>query len=92
MVVCKDQLERLRARNSAESSASARATAAVDREIATLLTGKSLEQLNLLQRQIQAKLASGEPVDVDYWENLLKTLLVWKAKVGVTSNSLELGY
>lgn len=76
MVVCKDWLERLRLRRSKNDS-----TAIVESDVNTLLNGKSYEQLSQLQRQIQNKLASGEPVDVEYWEGLLKSLLVWKAKV-----------
>lgn len=82
MVVCKHYLEKLTDRSATEAAATgANVTAAVDDEIAKLLSGKSYDQLVLLQRQIQNKLASGEPVDVDYWEGLLKSLLVWKAKV-----------
>ena len=76
MVVCKDWLERLRSRRSKNDS-----TAIVESDVNALLNGKSYEQLSQLQRQIQNKLASGEPVDVEYWEGLLKSLLVWKAKV-----------
>ena len=76
MVVCKDWLERLRLRRSKNDS-----IAIVESDVNTLLNGKSYEQLSQLQRQIQNKLASGEPVDVEYWEGLLKSLLVWKAKV-----------
>lgn len=86
MVVCKDQLERLGADHRLGpdgAAAAARANAGVEREIASILSGRSVEQLNILQRQIQTKLSSGEPVDTDYWENLLKSLLVWKAKVCV---------
>ncbi|KAF9055004.1 hypothetical protein BDZ89DRAFT_1055631 [Hymenopellis radicata] len=36
-------------------------------------------------RQVQAKLTSGEPIDNDYWETLLKKLLVWKAKAKLKS-------
>lgn len=57
------------------------AAAAVESDIAALLAGKTYDQLVSLQRQIQDKLTSGEPVDVDYWEGLLKKLLVWKSKV-----------
>lgn len=57
------------------------AAAAVEADINVLLSGKSYEHLAALQKQIQSKLASGEPVDTDYWEGLLKKLLVWKAKV-----------
>jgi hypothetical protein len=74
MVVCKDRLDHLHA-----SSISA---GAVESDISALLSGKTYDQLTQLQRQIQTKLSSGEPVDVDYWEGLLKSLLVWKSKVG----------
>lgn len=87
MVVCKDRLEKLAVEDRLGvngAAAAARANAEVEKQIAALLSGKSYEQLNLLQRQITAKLSSGEPVDTDYWENLLKNLLVWKAKVGPT--------
>jgi len=53
----------------------------VQTEISTLLQGKSYEELTDLQKQVQAKLTGSEPVDVDYWENLLKSLVIWKAKV-----------
>ncbi|KAG8724939.1 hypothetical protein FRC09_011830 [Ceratobasidium sp. 395] len=77
MVVCKDRLDRLHASNAN--------TSAVESDITALLSGKSYEQLTQLQRQIQTKLSSGEPVDVDYWEGLLKSLLVWKAKAKLKS-------
>lgn len=76
MVVCKDRLDRIKA-----SQCVGEAAAAVEADITALLSGKSYEHLAALQKQIQAKLASGEPVDTDYWEGLLKKLLVWKAKV-----------
>lgn len=76
MVVCKDRLERL----SADERMGVEAAAAVESDIAALLSGKTYEQLGSLQRQIQGKLTSGEPVDTDYWESLLKKILVWKAK------------
>lgn len=57
------------------------AAAAVEADITALLQGKSYDHLLGLQRQIQAKLSSGGPVDIDYWEGLLKKLLVWKSKV-----------
>ena len=57
------------------------AAAAVEADITALLQGKSYDHLLALQRQIQAKLSGGGPVDIDYWEGLLKKLLVWKSKV-----------
>ena len=77
MVVCKDCIDRIKA----NKQMGLEAAAAVEAEITALLSGKSYEHLSTLQKQIQAKLASGEPVDTDYWEGLLKKLLVWKAKV-----------
>ena len=77
MVVCKDWLEKLKSNRDRNLEA----TAAVQNDVSAILNGKSLEQLSQLQRSIQAKLGSGEPIDVDYWESLLKNLLVWKSKV-----------
>lgn len=76
MVVCKDRLDRIK-----DGQRMGEAAAAVETDINKLLSGKSYEHLAALQKQIQTKLASGEPVDTDYWEGLLKKLLVWKAKV-----------
>ncbi|KAL4266420.1 Splicing factor Cactin [Pleurotus pulmonarius] len=76
MVVCKDRLERIK---NAERM-NVEVSLAVEADIHALLNGKSYEELSSLQRQVQDKLTSGEPVDTDYWEGLLKTLLVWKAK------------
>ncbi|KAF7971779.1 hypothetical protein HWV62_36169 [Athelia sp. TMB] len=81
MVVCKDRLERIQA----DERMGIDAAAAVEADITALLAGKSYEHLVTLQRQIQGKLTSGEPVDTDYWEGLLKKLLVWKAKAKLKS-------
>lgn len=77
MVVVKDQLDRIKA----NERMGVEAAAAVEADINALLQGKPYDYLVALQKQIQAKLGSGEPIDTDYWENLLKKLLVWKAKV-----------
>ncbi|KAJ7117328.1 mid region of cactin-domain-containing protein [Mycena crocata] len=76
MVICKDRLERIQK----SKHMGVEAAAAVEADIGALLAGKTYEQLVSLQRQIQDKLTSGEPVDTDYWEGLLKKLLVWKSK------------
>jgi hypothetical protein len=83
MVVCKDQLDQLQA----SERMGAVAAAAVEADVTALLATKSYDDLVVLQKQIQAKLSSGEPVDIDYWESLLKKLLVWKAKVSHRSIS-----
>ena len=77
MVVVKDRLDRFKQ----NERLGMEAAAAVEADINRLLEGKSYDHLVALQKQIQTKLASGEPIDVEYWEGLLKKLLVWKAKV-----------
>lgn len=77
MVVCKDRLDRIQT----NERMGVEAAAAVESDISTLLSGKTYDDLVALQQRIQEKLGSGEPVDTDYWEGLLKKLLVWKAKV-----------
>lgn len=81
MVVCKDRIDRIKA----SECMGVEAAVAVESEITALLSGKSYDHLATLQKQIQAKLASGEPIDTDYWEELLKRLLVWKAKAKLKS-------
>lgn len=78
MVVCKDRLDKIKGITPA-------AAATVESDVTALLAGKSYEHLATLQKQIQAKLSSGEPVDTDYWEALLKKLIVWKAKAKLKS-------
>ncbi|KAF5393550.1 hypothetical protein D9757_000270 [Collybiopsis confluens] len=79
MVVCKDRLDRIKA----SRRMGIEAAAVVESDIAVLLSGKTYNELASLQRQVQAKLTSGEPVDTDYWEALLKKILVWKAKANL---------
>ena len=57
-----------------------RAVSSVASDVDKILGPKTYEQLEALEKQIQAKLSSNEPIDTDYWEELLKSLLVWKAK------------
>ncbi|CUA67740.1 Cactin [Mus musculus] [Rhizoctonia solani] len=78
MVVCKDRLDQLHSNTIGNNNS-------VESDISGLLSGKTYDQLSQLQRQIQSKLSSGEPIDVDYWEGLLKSLLVWKAKAKLKS-------
>lgn len=83
LIVSSASLEALRnerAIGTSNFAAQSRATATVKEEITRLLSGKTFDQLAALQSQVQRKLASGEPVDVEYWEGLLKELIVWKAK------------
>ncbi|KAI0474107.1 mid region of cactin-domain-containing protein [Xylariaceae sp. FL0804] len=57
-----------------------RAVGSVAPDVDKILGPKSLEQLEKLEDQIRAKLRSNDVMDTDYWEQLLKSLLVYKAK------------
>lgn len=57
-----------------------RALNSVAADINRLLGPKSYEQLQTLEVQVQKKLDSNEPIDTDYWEELLRSLGVWKAR------------
>jgi len=83
MVVCKDRVER----NQQRQQIGAEAAAVVESDIDNLLAGKSYEHLVTVQHQVQTKLASREPMDVEYWEGLLKKLLVYKAQVSFPPRS-----
>ncbi|KAH7024250.1 mid region of cactin-domain-containing protein [Macrophomina phaseolina] len=74
-VICKDRRQK-----STSSGPEARGVNTVAADVDRLLGPKSLEELEALEKQIRRKLDSNEPIDVDYWEHLLKSLLVWKAK------------
>lgn len=52
----------------------------VTSDVDKLFSSKSLPELEKLETQIRTKLRSDEPIDIEYWENLLHTLTSWKAK------------
>ncbi|KAK3705896.1 hypothetical protein LTR37_013049 [Vermiconidia calcicola] len=58
----------------------ARGVSSVASDLDKLLGPKSFEELEKLEKQIRTKLSSNEPIDTDYWEHLLKSLLTYKAK------------
>jgi len=74
-IICNDRRDKLK-----PSGPEGRAVSSVASDVDKLLGPKSYEQLEVLEKQIRAKLQSDEPIDVDYWEQLLRSLLVWKAK------------
>lgn len=57
-----------------------RAVRSVSADIDKLLGPKSYHELEKLEKQINKKLNSNEPIDTDYWQQLLDHLLVYKAK------------
>lgn len=74
-VICKDRLDKFKA-----PAPAARGVSSVASDVDRMLSPKSYEELEKLEKQIRQKLASTEPIDTDYWEHLLRTLLVWKAR------------
>ncbi|KAH7406578.1 mid region of cactin-domain-containing protein [Phaeosphaeria sp. MPI-PUGE-AT-0046c] len=83
--ICKD----LR-RKSKASRDDARGSASVAADIDQLLAPKTYEQLETLEVQVKRKLDSDEPIDYDYWEQLLRSLRVWKAKAKLRRVSQEI--
>jgi len=65
------------------SAPEGRAVNSVAADIDRILSMKSLGDLVTLEKQIVAKLASNEPIDVDYWNQLLRSLRIWKAKASL---------
>jgi len=49
-------------------------------DVDRLLGPKTLAELVVLEKQINKKLQSNEPIDVEYWEQLLRSVGVCKAK------------
>lgn len=73
--LCSDRRQRLKPMGAEE-----RVVSSVSADVDKILGPKSLEQLEKLETQIRTKLRSDEAVDTDYWGQLLKSLLVYKAK------------
>jgi Conserved mid region of cactin len=74
-VICRDRRQKTKA-----AAPEGRVVSSVASDVDKLLSPKSFEELVKLEKQIEKKLRSNEPIDVDYWEQLLRSLLVWKAK------------
>jgi len=52
----------------------------IDADIERVLRGKSASELDGMESSIESKINSGDSVDVEYWEALLRKLKVQKAK------------
>ena len=65
----------------------------VSTDVDRLLGPKSLDQLKTLEKQISCKLQSNDPIDVEYWEQLLRSISIYKAKaeLGGLYNSIIQG-
>ncbi|PGH07365.1 hypothetical protein AJ80_08006 [Polytolypa hystricis UAMH7299] len=73
-VVCGDR------RQKSQATPEDRAMSSVLADINRLLSPKTYEELETLEVQIRRKLSSNDPIDTDYWEQLLRSLTVWKAR------------
>lgn len=76
-VICMDYKDKL-APTAAHTNR--RSTDSVSVDIERLLGPKTLVDLEGLERQIMTKLRCNEPIDVEYWENLLSSVGVYKAR------------
>lgn len=75
-VICRDRLEK-------SHPDGTRAVSSVASDVDKLLSSKTLEELVSLEKQIVEKLDSNLPIDVDYWNELLRSLRIWKAKASL---------
>jgi hypothetical protein len=60
----------------------------VDEAAGNVVSGLSLQRLVELENKTNAMLRSGQPVDVEFWDLVLKKIHVEKAIVSVRSHSL----
>ena len=74
-VICKDYQNKL-----APPTSLARSASSVSADVDRLLSPKNLKELETLEKQITSKLQSNEPIDVEYWEQLLRNVAVYKSR------------
>jgi hypothetical protein len=74
-LICKERLNDVKS-----AASSARGINSVSPDVQRLLGPKTYEELEVLEKQIKRKLSSNEPIDVDYWDHLLRSLQTFKAK------------
>ena len=74
-MICKDYQDRI-----APATSLRRPVSSVSADIDRLLSPKTLTELENLEKQISGKLRSNEPIDVEYWEQLLRNVAVYKSR------------
>ena len=74
-MICKDYQDKL-----APTASLGRSTNSVSADVERLLSPKTLVELENLEKQISSKLQSNEPIDVEYWEQLLRNVAVYKSR------------
>lgn len=81
--VCGDELQKLKKEDPRFSDLMDRResiNSSVNQDIAGILSAKTYSQLVAMQKQINQKIASGDAVDIGYWETLLHQLKVYMAR------------
>ncbi len=74
-VICRDHQTRI-----APTVSLGRSNDSVTTDVDRLLSPKTLSELLRLEKQVSDKLQSNEPIDVEYWEQLLRDVAVYKSK------------
>jgi hypothetical protein len=80
LIICNDRRQKLK-----PLGPEGRAVSSVSADVDKIMAPKSYEQLEALEGQIKAKLQANKDIDVDYWEQMLRSLLIWKAKAKLKS-------
>jgi hypothetical protein len=80
LIICNDRRQQLK-----PLGPEGRAVSSVSADVDKIMAPKSYEQLEVLEGQIKAKLHANKDIDVDYWEQMLRSLLIWKAKAKLKS-------
>jgi hypothetical protein len=75
LIICNDRRQKLK-----PLGPEVRAVSSVSSDVDKIMAPKSYEQLEALEQQIKTKLRTNKDIDVDYWEQMLRSLLIWKAK------------
>ncbi|OLY82672.1 Cactin [Smittium mucronatum] len=78
MLICDSRRQRLM-----EIDSSTGVSKAVEEEIVEFLHKKSRQELDEIESEIRFKFESNLPIDSDYWEQVLKQMIVEKAKLVV---------
>ena len=74
-MICKDYQDNL-----APAVSRGRSISSVSADVDRLLGPKTLTELGNLEKQISSKLQSNEPIDTEYWEQLLRNVAVYKSR------------
>lgn len=80
--ICEDYQRRL---DQSHAQGRGRSANAVCADVDRLLSPKNLEELEALEKQIRNKLRSHEPIDIEYWEDLLQSIEIYKSRAELST-------